>query len=39
MKQGKTALIYAAELGDDRIVESLLNKGADPNVIDKVNLK
>lgn len=36
IKQGKTALIYAAELGNDMILEKLLDKGADPNVIDKV---
>ncbi len=33
-KNGKTALHYAAERGDSKTVEALIDKGADPNALD-----
>ncbi len=35
-KNGKTALMYACEAGDYHIVELLMKRNADPNVVDKV---
>lgn len=35
-KYGKSALMYACEAGNYKLVDLLLEKKADPNLIDKV---
>ena len=37
-KNGKTALMYTCESGHHNLVGMLLQKNADPNIIDKVRL-
>lgn len=37
-KNGKNALMYSSEIGNYNIVDLLVKKNADPNLIDKVEL-